>query len=67
MHRQGMNEFHQWIKEKIVDNSNGDGISCPKVEIALIDESMGYGLFAKEDIRQNETIIKVITCCIPFY
>lgn len=58
MHRQGMGEFQEWLKKQIANGN--DGISFPKIELKSFDESMGYGLFATEDIRQNEILIKVM-------
>ena len=58
MHRQGMNDFLQWLNDAQTKNDE-DGIVCPKVELVLIDHSTGYGLFAKEDAKQNEILIKV--------
>ena len=47
-----MNDFCKWLE------SDGD-ILFQKVDIRLIDKSVGYGLFVKENVRMNEVLIKV--------
>uniref|UniRef100_A0A914IA68 SET domain-containing protein n=1 Tax=Globodera rostochiensis TaxID=31243 RepID=A0A914IA68_GLORO len=54
-----MANFERWLHTQ---QQRGDGqLLWPKVELRrpVDDESMGYGLFAREDIRLNEIAIKV--------
>ncbi|CAK5062269.1 unnamed protein product [Meloidogyne enterolobii] len=47
-----MNDFIKWLE------SDGN-ILFSNVDICLIDKSVGYGLFAKENVRLNEVLIKI--------
>jgi hypothetical protein len=55
MQRTGMSEFLRWFQEHI---GHEEG-AFSKVEVAKIDESTGYGLFAKQNIRVNDVLLKV--------
>uniref|UniRef100_A0A914KLV4 SET domain-containing protein n=1 Tax=Meloidogyne incognita TaxID=6306 RepID=A0A914KLV4_MELIC len=47
-----MNDFIKWLE------SDGN-ILFSNVDICLIDKSVGYGLFTKENVRLNEVLIKI--------
>ncbi|KAL7078590.1 hypothetical protein ACQ4LE_002045 [Meloidogyne hapla] len=47
-----MNNFSKWLE------SDGN-ILFSNVDIRLIDNSVGFGLFAKENVRMNEVLIKI--------